>query len=47
MIKSFRHGGIERFFRIKGDLDGRYAVWVDENWQRTCKFDGEHAELID
>lgn len=87
MIKSFRHGGIERFFRtgskagiqpkhakrlrlqlgqldaaigledmdrpgwrfhpLKGDLDGHYAVWVDENWRLTFRFDGEHAELVD
>lgn len=87
MIKSFRHSGIERFFRagskagiqpkhakrlrlqlgqldaaigpedmsrpgwrfhpLKGDLDGHYAVWVDENWRLTFKFDGERAELVD
>jgi proteic killer suppression protein len=87
MIKSFRHSGIERFFRtgskagiqpkhakrlrlqlgqldaaigsedmnrpgwrfhpLKGDLDGHYAVWVDENWRLTFQFDGEHAELVD
>lgn len=83
MIKSFRHNGIERFFRtgskagiqpkhakrlrlqlgqldaaigpadmnrpgsLKGDLDGHYAVWVDENWRLTFEFDGEHAELVD
>jgi toxin HigB-1 len=87
MIKSFRHSGIERFFRtgskagiqpkhakrlrlqlgqldaafgpddmnrpgwrfhlLKGDLDGHYAVWVDENWRLTFTFDGEHAELVD
>ncbi|HEU4602897.1 MAG TPA: type II toxin-antitoxin system RelE/ParE family toxin [Steroidobacteraceae bacterium] len=87
MIKSFRHGGIERFFRtgskagiqpkhakrlrlqlgqldaalgpddmsrpgwhlhpLKGELDGHYAVWLDENWRLTFRFRGGHAELVD
>lgn len=87
MIESFRHSGIERFFRtgskagiqpkhakrlrlqlgqldaaigpadmnrpgwrfhrLKGDLDGHYAVWVDENWRLTFKFESGHAELVD
>jgi toxin HigB-1 len=87
MIKSFRHSGIERFFRtgskagiqpkhaprlrlqlgqldaasgpgdmdlpgwrfhpLKGELDGHYAVRVDENWRLTFKFNGTHAELVD
>ena len=36
-----------RFHPLKGDLDGHYAVWVDENWRLTFKFDGGHAELVD
>jgi plasmid maintenance system killer protein len=35
------------FHPLKGDLNGHYAVWVDENWRLTFRFDGEHAELVD
>jgi proteic killer suppression protein len=87
MIKSFRHGGLELFFRkgskagiqpkhanrlrlqlgkldsatgaadmnlpgwcwhpLKGDLAGCWAVWVDENWRLTFKFEGKDAVLVD
>jgi toxin HigB-1 len=87
MIKSFRHNGLERFFRtgsksgiqpkhekrlrlqlgrldaasvpadmnlpgwklhpLKGALAGHWAVWVDENWRLTFRFDGTDAELVD
>jgi len=36
-----------RFHTLKGDLDGYCAVWVDENWRLTFRFDGEDAELVD
>jgi proteic killer suppression protein len=87
MIESFRHAGIERFFRtgskagiqpkhakrlrlqlgqldaangpddmdrpgwrlhlLKGGLAGHWAVWVDENWRLTFKFEGTDAVLVD
>jgi proteic killer suppression protein len=87
VIKSFRHAGLERYFRtgskagiqpkhakrlrlqlggldsarmpddmdrpgwklhpLKGDLVDRWAVWVDENWRLTFKFERTHAELVD
>lgn len=87
VIQSFRHRGIERFFRtgskagiqpkhakrlrlhlgrldaaahpddmdlpgwrlhsLKGSLDGHWAVWVDENWRLTFRFEGIDAVLVD
>ncbi len=87
MIKTFRHKGLERFFRsgsksgiqpkhakrlrlqlavldaartaadmnwpgwhghsLTGDLQGHWAVWVDENWRLTFGFEGTDAVLID
>jgi proteic killer suppression protein len=87
MIKSFRHKGLERFFRegskagiqpkhekrlrlqlgrldaarsaaemnlpgwrwhpLTGDLKGRWAVWVNENWRLTFSFEGADAVLVD
>jgi toxin HigB-1 len=87
MIKSFRHAGIERFFKtgskagiqpkhakrlrlqltrldvstvptdmdlpgwrlhpLKSQLAGHFAVWVDENWRLTFKFEGMNAVLVD
>jgi toxin HigB-1 len=87
MIRSFRHAGIERFFRsgsmagiqpkharrlrlqlgrldtasgpgdmnlpgwrlhpLRGDLAGRWAVWVDENYRLTFKFSGKAVEAVD
>lgn len=87
MIKSFRHNGVERFFRtgsksgirpkhekrlrlqlgrldaasvpadmnlpgwklhpLKGAFAGHWAIWVDENWRLTFRFDGTDAELVD
>jgi len=86
MIKSFRHSGLEQFFRkgskagiqpkhanrlrlqlgkldsatsaadtnlpgwrwypLKGDLAGGWAVSVDENWRLTFKFEGKDAVLV-
>lgn len=36
-----------RLHPLKGDLRGYWAVWVDENWRLTFRFDGAHAELVD
>lgn len=87
MIRSFRHKGLERFFRtgskagiqpkhasrlrlqlgrldtataaedmdlpgwrfhpLKGQLAGRYAVWIDENWRLIFAFESENAVLVD
>jgi len=87
VIKSFRHKGLERFFRegskagiqpkhekrlrlqlgrldaarnasemnlpgwrwhpLTGDLKGRWAVWVDENWRLIFAFEGSDAVLVD
>ena len=87
MIKSFRHKGLERFFRegskagiqpkhekrlrlqlgrldaargatemnlpgwrwhpLTGDLRGRWAVWVDENWRLTFSYEGADAVFVD
>lgn len=87
MIKSFRHKGIEKFFRtgartgiqphhagklrrqlgqldtasdandmnipgwklhrLKGELKGHWAVWVDGNWRLTFVFEGEDAVFVD
>ena len=87
MIRTFRHRGLERFFRsgskagiqpkhanrlrlqlgrldsattsldmdlpgwrlhpLKGELAGHWAVWVDENWRLTFRFDGTDAVLVD
>jgi proteic killer suppression protein len=87
MIKTFRHKGLERFFRegskagiqpkhekrlrlqlgrldaarsaaemnlpgwrwhpLTGDLRGRWAVWVDENWRLTFSYEGADAVFVD
>jgi proteic killer suppression protein len=31
---------------LKGDLKGYWAVWVDENWRLTFRFDGADAILL-
>jgi proteic killer suppression protein len=36
-----------RLHSLKGDLRGYWAVWVDENWRLTFRFDGTDAELVD
>lgn len=36
-----------RFHRLKGDLSGFHAVWVDQNWRLTFRFAGAHAERVD
>ena len=87
MIKTFRHKGLERFFRggskagiqpkhakrlrlqlavldsatsaadmnlpgwrwhvLTAELQGHWAVWVDENWRLIFTFDGTDAVLVD
>ena len=36
-----------RLHPLRHDLDEHYAVWVDQNWRLTFRFDGQHAELVD
>jgi len=36
-----------RFHPLSHDLNYHYAIWVDQNWRLTFKFDGEDAELVD
>lgn len=36
-----------RFHPLSHDLNHHYAIWVDQNWRLTFKFDGEDAELVD
>jgi proteic killer suppression protein len=36
-----------RFHPLSHDLHHHYAIWVDQNWRLTFKFDGEDAELVD
>jgi len=36
-----------RLHRLKGDLTGSWAVWVDENWRLTFQFEGADVVLVD
>lgn len=36
-----------RLHPLKGDLTGRWAVWVDENWRMVFEFDGLDAISVD
>lgn len=36
-----------RIHPLKGDLAGHWAVWVDENWRLTFRFEGEDALSVD
>jgi len=36
-----------RLHPLKGALAGQWAVWVDENWRLTFKFEGTDAVLVD
>jgi proteic killer suppression protein len=38
---------IWRLHPLKGDLAGHWAVWVDENWRLTFKFEGTDVVLVD
>ena len=32
---------------LKGDLKNHWAVWVDQNWRMTFRFENGHAILVD
>ena len=32
---------------LRGDLRNHWAVWVDQNWRMTFKFENGHAILVD
>ncbi|CAG4903271.1 type II toxin-antitoxin system RelE/ParE family toxin [Paraburkholderia saeva] len=32
---------------LKGDMAGRWSVWVSANWRLTFRFVGEDAEIVD
>lgn len=36
-----------RLHALRGDLEGYWAVHVDENWRLTFTFEGEDAVLVD
>lgn len=36
-----------RFHALKDQLAGQFAVWVDENWRLTFRFEGRDAVLVD
>jgi len=36
-----------RLHSLKGELAGHWAVWVDENWRLTFKFENGDALLVD
>lgn len=36
-----------RLHALTGHLAGHWAVWVDENWRLTFRFDGTDAEVVD
>lgn len=36
-----------RLHPLKGELRGRWAIWVNGNWRVTFRFKGSHVELLD
>lgn len=36
-----------RLHALKGSLKGQWAVWVDQNWRLTFRFEREDAVLVD
>ncbi|MBV6416855.1 MAG: Endoribonuclease HigB [Steroidobacteraceae bacterium] len=36
-----------RLHPLKGALAQHWAVWVDENWRLTFRFEGTDAVLVD
>ena len=36
-----------KFHRLKGELKGRYSVWVSGNYRMTFRWDGEDAVDVD
>jgi plasmid maintenance system killer protein len=48
MIQSFKHKGLAELFKTgNGKPAGRYAVWVDENFRVTFRFEAKHAVEVD
>jgi proteic killer suppression protein len=43
VIKAFRHGGLERFYRT----GGRWSITVNGNWRLTFGFEGTDVLLLD
>ena len=46
MIKSFRHKGLEAFFR-KGAKAGFWSITVNGNWPEIYRFVNRDVELVD
>lgn len=36
-----------RLHALKGSLKGHWAVWIDQNWRMTFRFEHEDAVLVD
>ena len=36
-----------RLHRLRGDLAGHWAVWIDKNWRLTFTFAGADAAVVD
>ena len=36
-----------RTHELKGDLAGRWSIWVNGNWRVTYRFIGQDVELVD
>ena len=36
-----------RIHRLRGELNGFYAIWVQANWRLTFRFIGTDVELLD
>jgi hypothetical protein len=36
-----------RWHPLSGELQGHWAVWLDENWRLTFSFEGSDAVLVD
>jgi len=35
-----------KLHRLRGDMKGHWAVWVDQNWRMTFKIEGGHAIIV-
>jgi toxin HigB-1 len=35
-----------KLHRLKGDMKGHWAVWVDQNWRMTFKIENGHATIV-
>ncbi|WP_439484870.1 type II toxin-antitoxin system RelE/ParE family toxin [Blastomonas fulva] len=36
-----------RLHPLKGDMTGRWSIWVNSNWRVTFRFVGPDVELVD